>query len=380
MQDRLMKHRIQLLSAFVLALPTAAMAQETTFEGDPTAPESEILMERSEGDARLPELELRARVHAGWMMEHLSDIRNTEDEARNENTFFVRRARFKGIWRPAEWVMALIQFDASAAIEIERSPLKDAYVHLAPLEQLELRVGQFKKPFSGLELRSSGRLKVIERGVGNDLLVDDNGLLYGDRDIGAQLSGRLVKAIKLDYAIGVFNGTGPSLDDLGTTKDLVTRIRTRPVKQLRIGLSNSLKFFDEVFGARPEFAWAAGGDVQVQVFKVRLFAEAIAARNYYLTTSDEPIALDVVGILSYRYRTPMEFRFALEPVFKFEWLDSDLIVIEDEVLLYTGGLNVYLGKYLRVMVDGEFQRSARNAKDLGYRDEERFMVLLCLDL
>jgi hypothetical protein len=379
---------ILLLSLLVVSPAAAADGDTAGSDGGSTSdPESDPVQLQTDGEGE-PVLEIRGRVHAGWYMEHLSDDLEQETELRNENSFYVRRARVKLIWRPETWITALVQLNAAAILEIDDSFLKDAYVHLSPLDQIGLRVGQFKKPFSALALRSSGKLRIIERGIGHEYVVDDRdrSLQYGDRDIGAQLSGRLVETIKLDYAVGVFNGSGPNVEDSDVSKDLVARVDAKPIDQLTVGANASFKFFNEPFPGQPEWAWATGVDAQVRLFDFRLHSEAMVARDYNRPLEMDPsnrwvpYLVDFVGILSYRFRVPTNLRFILEPAFKFELLELDAEHLDDHVFLYTVGLNTYLGKYFRIMVDGEFLRSEKYSDQRGYRDQEVFMVMLCFDI
>jgi hypothetical protein len=372
-----MKPNRAITVAVLLVASTASptLAQDTTAASPTTA---ERAVEESEGDAP-PDIRVRGRIHAGWDYQHLSgpDAPTAADE-RSSNYFLVRRSRLKVQWRPERWLKAQLQIDPIAGWNAEL--LKDAYVQLTPWRPLRLRVGQFKKPFSGLELRSPARLKVISRGPGNDLIVDN--LNFGDRDLGLMLYGRLVESVRLDYAIGAFNGQIPDARS-ERDKDLVGRLRIRPIKMVSIGLSYSHKFFNPEDEDAPEHAWATGGDVRFRFFGVRLHTEVLVAENYEGTASSDPLALDVVGILSYRRRIPVSWGFALEPVFKFELLDADTDVADDEILLYTAGLNLYFGEYFRLMVDAEFSRGSRNTTvsyDADYLDSELLMVNLCLDI
>jgi len=369
-----------LLPLLVLSLHANAVSAEEPAEAAPTTaepvPASPATAAADEEERQV--FEARGRIHAGWEYQHWTGNEATTLEERNANYFLVRRSRLKAIWRPEDWLKAQLQIDPAAGWNSDL--LRDAYVQLTPLRQLRFRVGQFKKPFSGLELRSPARLKVIERGPGNDLIVDD--LNFGDRDLGAMVYGRLIESVRLDYAVGAFNGQIPD-QGVEQDKDLVARLRIRPVKVISVGTSWSFKFFSPDEPEDPEHAWAGGGDVRLRLFGMRLHTEVLAAENYEATGSSSPYALSVVSILSYRRRIPMDYRFSLEPVFKFELLDADTNITDDEVLVYTPGINLYFGRYFRAMVHADFTRGNRNTQvsyDSEYEDGERLMVNLCLDI
>ncbi len=327
-------------------------------------------------------LEFRARIHAGWEMEHLADPGVGENEFHNE--FLVKRARFKALWHPTDWLTGVIHIDAAEVLVLGGSILKDAYVHIYPLKELQLRVGQFKKPFSGLELRSLGKLRLINRGPGNDLIIEDLG--YGDRDLGVQLSGRLIKSVKLDYFLGAFNGSGPNITDPGNSKDIVARLQIKPVKPFTIGANGSVKFFDDTTDNQPPRGWATGLDMRLKPGDFHFYAEGLLGANHLayryssvVTADDPPMFINALGVVSYRHVFPVHWRFALEPAFKFEFLEPDANIVDDEIMVFTPGINTYFGKYFRLMIDVEITRSGRNT-DPNYADSEALIVLACLDI
>jgi len=326
-------------------------------------------------------LEIGGRLHAGWSLEHDAE----SDDYGNE--FAIKRAKVQLEWKPARWLAAVIELEASEAIE--GSLLRDAFVQVSPMRQLEVRVGQFKKPFSGLELLSPSKRRLINRGPGNSLIIED--LMYGDRDLGVQLSGRLVKSIKLDYAIGGFNGSGMNLGDPGLSKDLAARLQMRPVKPLVIGANGSFKFFDdaELQDGKPSRAWAAGLDAKLTFGGFRLYAEGLVGQNHIayleavegseITADNPPKFVNALGVVSYKHDFDVSWGFAIEPAFKAEFLEPSTVFVDDGVLAFTPGLNTYFGQYFRLMIDGEFIRSSRNSQ-AAYPDQEVLMVLACLDI
>lgn len=349
--------------------------------GVQTSIESETPPVETEVSTSAPSFEVKTRIHIRWELIHERTQPSLAPESNSlENEFLVRRARLKFLWKPTQWVMGMLQVGVEREFELGSSLLVDAYLHIAPLPYLELRVGQFKKPFSGLELRSSGKLKVLERGLGNERIVE--GLLYGERDLGFQLSGRIVPKFELDYAVGVFNGSGPDVADRGNSKDIVARLTLGPLEQLQLGLSGSVKFFDKRYSPS-ELGWAVAADVRFRIKGLSLFLEGMMALDHLYWRRDNPadsapIILSGVVIAAYRFRISSALRFSLEPAFKFEILDPSADIVDDEVYLYGLGLNTYLGKYLRLMVHAEFRRSQRNSRG-EYPDGEVLMVQFCFD-
>lgn len=79
--------------------------------------------------------------------------------------------------------------------------LKDALLNYKVGEKVWVRVGQFKKPFSRQQISSSGKQTFVDRAI------TDKGFGSG-RDIGVMLHNRFEKSPTVEWAVGVFNGTG----------------------------------------------------------------------------------------------------------------------------------------------------------------------------
>ena len=300
-----------------------------------------------------------------------------------ENRFRVRRARFKLTWRPEKWLTAVLQVGDFNERDFGISLLRDAYLHISPSRYIEVRVGQFKKPFSRIELRSPGKLRVFKRGPGNDLLAEE--LRYGDRDLGIQLSGRIVPAMKLDYIIGVFNGSGPNISEKGNSKDINARVKATVSRFFELGINGAFKFFDDE-EERGSTGWAVGADAVLKAAGFRTHLEGIIGTDHAFksreiqVTDNAPGIFDVLAILSYKHTVSgSEPAIAVEPVFKFELLDPNTKVTADQVLVYSPGLNLYLGKYLRLMIHGELTRPSKNSAK-RFPQDELLAFQLCFDI
>jgi phosphate-selective porin len=320
-------------------------------------------------------------IHLGWLLENEPQ----DGESNITNEFAIKRARLKLIAEPLDWLKGVIQVDAADALK--QNFVKDAYIHLSPLRAVQLRAGQFKKPFSELRLTAADKLRLIERGEGNEAIVKD--LRYGDRDLGLQLSGRVLEGIKLDYFVGVFNGNGPNMGDTSNSKDVVFRIEANPAKRLKIGANGSVKFIDnpDTDLGQPEVAQAWGGDAAFRLKGFRVFAQGLLAEDHtmfrYTTDAapgNPPWIFNVVGIASYQHEFNTREKFAVEPAFQFELVDPQLNVVDDTVLVYTAGLNTYISRFFRIMLNAQFIRTSRNTLPSHYNESDRLEVLLCLDI
>jgi hypothetical protein len=348
------------------------------------APDADGNDDAKDAAKKKKKLEIGGRLHAGYSLTR--EAASPTDSGRTtENAFDVRRANVQFTWRPDDWLKAVVQIDVAEAFELGTSLLTDAYVHVAPIPQLQLRVGQFKKPFSALVLQSPSKLRIIERGPGVAYIAEE--LRYGDRDLGLQLSGVIVEAAKLEYSVGVFNGNGPNIAERGNSKDVAARLQVRPIKEIEIGANMSAKFITDPQERQPGHALAGGGDLRVGIEGFRFYTEGLVAQDHAAyainadaTAKDAPVSFVVLAIASYRHKFRAgRLRMAVEPAFKAELFDPDADVADDHLWVLTPGINGYFGDYFKLMVDGEFTRSGRNARD-DTPDAEAIEVLACFDI
>ena len=119
----------------------------------------------------------------------------------------------------------------SAANADSKFQLTDGYAELRYWPEFRVRGGQFKVPFSFEELTSSRFIDFVERSVVNNLVPA--------RDVGAMTHGSLFGGT-LEYAAGIFNGTGQNNPELNDSKDSVGRLLVRPFKLIDIPLLQNL--------------------------------------------------------------------------------------------------------------------------------------------
>lgn len=117
----------------------------------------------------------------------------------------------------------------------------DAYVRFSPFTFFNMAAGQFKIPFSRESLNSSSNLQFIDRPQVVEALcarsTDVLGNQYG-RDIGIQLGGSITgqeRTRLLDYAAGVFDGSGINSSDNNSAKDFCGRVILHPLAGLDVG-------------------------------------------------------------------------------------------------------------------------------------------------
>lgn len=139
--------------------------------------------------------------------------------------------------------------------------------------EARLRVGQFRKPFSRQFLTSGSRLEFVDRSIVDQYF--DNG-----RDLGLEIHKGFVEGDELEWALGIFNGSGAdgvfqpvvvvdptTMEEQivgGTTSNIPTKVR--PAIVARVGHnSNGIKGYSE--------ADLEGGDIR--------YALALASMTHF---------------------------------------------------------------------------------------------------
>ncbi len=151
--------------------------------------------------------------------------------------FSIRRSRFT----LAGELLKNVRFKAT--VDLVKVPvLIDAQIEFMFIEAASLRIGQFKVPFSLEMATSSGDLDTISRSQTINKLSPAFDIGGGGRDVGAVVFG---KAAFLEYALGLFNGSGANKADTNDAKDLAGRLVVRPAGFLSLGAS----FYDGSYAA-----------------------------------------------------------------------------------------------------------------------------------
>jgi phosphate-selective porin OprO/OprP len=200
-------------------------------------------------DAPPPKVEVPALV-AGWNGDHFfmqapdgrfilqpygyvqGDYRIYTGDGVPANTFTLRRARLgvQGKFdKYYEFALLIDGVDRNSAL------LRDAYVNVNYLPELQLTVGQMVEPF-GQETASVGitNIDFVERGLTSLLYPSASGSF---RSPGAMLHGDIARGT-VSYWLGAFNGKGPLAANTTSEPELIVRLRIYP---FRAGSNDLLK-------------------------------------------------------------------------------------------------------------------------------------------
>jgi hypothetical protein len=170
-------------------------------EGDEGSPPKVVEYGRNGLDIRSPDGNYAA--HIEWRAQLRLSNSNFDDPLTQnpddrEGNFVINRARFKlggHAYRP--WLTYYFEYD------FVRPALLDLRFSLKAMDELQLRVGQWKVPFNRERVDSSGKQQFAERSIVTPWFTLD-------RQQGANVFGRLWKGRRADswYNLGVYSATG----------------------------------------------------------------------------------------------------------------------------------------------------------------------------
>ena len=244
-----MKHNFRILIGVLLfAIPLCMNAQVKPVKPNQNPDKAKVEQEekkKAEKEQREKEKREKKEAKGGLEMPKLSGFvqgmyqANLDESGKlldgdKSSTFRMRRVRLSVDGTLFKGLTYKIQGDFS------RSPmLVDAYLKYKVCDEFAIQMGQFKTPFSIESPINPVNLEVFDYGEGIQKLVG-----YGDvcgvgglgRDIGLMATGNLfpVKGEEgvdyhiVTYALGVFNGNGPTTTDSDNHKDIAGRLEVHP--------------------------------------------------------------------------------------------------------------------------------------------------------
>ena len=292
-----------------------------------------------------------------------------------DNTLRMRRVRLSVDGKLSNTVSYKIQGDFT------RSPmLVDAYVKYKPCREFAIQVGQFKTPFTLESPINPVNLEIFDYGEAVQQLVgykDVCGVGALGRDLGIMATGSLFPIENangyqysiVDYAVGVFNGSGANQLDNNNRKDLVGRLEVHPgLKALTLSgsyyyglykgssVSNAevdKPYFDH--GARNR--WSAGAQYNDGKLVIRgeyingktgfqkdiIDAEANLITEYHFLNSN-----GYYGVIGYNFHAGEQ---KIMPVLRYEHFAKDASITKGGTNWYTVGINYWPLKSVNCKLD-----------------------------
>lgn len=240
----------------------------------------------------------------------------------------------------------------SVVSKVDRVPvveLKGAYIDFTFNDYLNFRIGQFNQPFGFENVYSSAR-KIFP----SDSVQYMRSVLPSDYDFGVQYSMNYKKMLSLQVA--ALNGTTNQREN-NNKKDLSAKLVFEPRMFLDLlkGIEISASYYDRQYGTittstvTPKSGqhYAAYLKLEREIFIPIFFTtEYVWGKNSTLTH-------DVVNLIATLEIKPFEKTFlkGLSPSFRYESWDPNVDVSNNELEVYTFGLNYYPHKNVRILAD-----------------------------
>jgi phosphate-selective porin O/P len=341
-------------------------------EPDPGAAEPD-----SEADRVARVLEWRARIMTGFELERVRPAGAQTRPARQEYGFVAKQLRLGVRGELNQHFRANLSFDLSDTLAPKSGTYtKPALLRTATFEYRQsrafrLQVGRFKRPFSALELTSAADLPILNRGLFNDLAIQDN--QWGDRAIGMQVSGRL-KAPKLRWYLSLTNpGWSSALAYQGI--DVIGRLQLALSKAVSLGLDAGYKNIDAGNTRVDGTGW--GGDVTLQLGAAHLLLEGGVVD--LLLAERRPRAFGALVLFDYSIQ--LRPGLALMPTFFGELADADAKLSETESVRLVFGVNLIVAEQFRIMPQLGLVRSLGDTSQLNpWLESETYTLIFSLVL
>jgi len=385
--------------AAVPAAPMASAASDKPY--DAGRPVDKTLSAVEEGFAKMTGDTLKLKIglwlKTGWVSDDAGFSTGSSQSLTSGNQFYVRTARPYLHGQITDKLGWRISFDTAASTSI----LRDGFVWMDYIPYHRVTVGQFLVPW-GLEGIQTWDVHMIN----NSMAVNFIQIPWA-RDIGATVQGKYenkIAGLPLMgmYNFSVVNGNSLNAADNNDAKDLVVRVMTTPlVPGMTLGGSwygGKTHVTRAVGGRERDFdkdrdRYAASAEyLPPYIPGLRLKGEFLWDRRFFtnyvtknVTSTAAPLpALNRHVHAAGWYTTawykidglqgPMRYLNGLEPLFRYDALDEDMTVSDNERSRYTFGFNYYLSKYARVKAnweaihaDGRLKsRSLQNVDNIGH--------------
>lgn len=241
--------------------------------------------------------------------------------------------------------------------------LRNAWANIRVRPAFQIRVGQFKRPYSRLELRGFSSIPFIGRGLFNRIAVEDLG--WGDRALGVMLWGDSKPALPgLDRLRWQLSVTNHAVSGAPHGFDAHARVTYDPTQWFSFGVNAAYKSVQDPLADEdacrstwkrgPECrigVFAAGSDVAFDIAGLYASVEVNLAQDW-LQVDESPWILGALGYASYDVQVGE--RTYLQPVIFGEFVDSNMSYAESEAVRAGAGLNILWTKHLRIMPQIEF--------------------------
>lgn len=335
-----MRKPIVFLSILFLSLPClTAGAQDASASG-------------AAGQERLDKLEKVISVLP--RISGFINMRYQYNDATETNSFDIRRVRLDLRGDIGQKVGYRVQVDLAGSPRI-----LDAYMTWKISDWVGMQGGQFKTPFSLENPYSPTTLETMDNSLVITALAgyaDVAAIAANGRDIGLGFNGNFLKRDGfsiINWALGVFNGTGINRADNNKQKDLSGMLTINPVKNLALAAYhyNGWGYREPAGGNFRRIR--SGGGVKYDDGRWLVRSEYIRGKTGGLHSEG---AYAVAGY---------SIGGKVQPVLKYDYFQRDLTDMNTRWNYYTAGINYIPVKYCKLQLNYSY-RTSPGAKNYNY--------------
>ena len=253
----------------------------------------------------------------------------------------------------------------------------EGYVTWTPFKSIGARIGQMKIPLGIENNMSMSKIEFIQNtlmmeyflGGSKDVLAKQNGKNSAGRDIGAILLGSVINyknSTLIDYVVGAYQGGGINNSSPRNSKDFTMNMFLKPIEGLRVGggayfgMAEYAKATGESVGTYNRNRWITS----VEYKKI----DKLIVRSEYTRAYDSNVQGEggyVMGM--YRFLPKFDGGVQLEYLRQ----NIDMSAHQNN---YTGGVNFYMNKYAKLMLNYTYSDYSRQVAKNNQRVEMQFVV------
>lgn len=361
-------------------------------------------------------------IIGAWMQ---NDVRIFFKGHPNNTQFQVRRARLdvRGSLEKIFGFRVMGEFEGDNGTNVAN--LKEGWLEYNQFPSFRIKIGQFKEPYGLENLYGDLWLDFLERPSGENFI-------RPEQDLGLMFFGKLFNK-RLEYGLGVFNGSGTNVGETNDDKDVAGRLTYTPfagsdqrwINQLTLGGSATFgkqtatldSTGPTTAGGTRYFAFVnptAGGDVSITSYRTRAggdiewFVGPYSFKGEYAFSRARAITFgginrewdlhglsgQITALLTGETKSnqkaiqpqhpfnPKEGKWgALEVAARFEMVRSDQGLIDagfaagtDDLWSTTGGLNWYLNRHIRLSTNYIFTKFDDMVANAGAKNSEHALL------
>lgn len=297
----------------------------------------------------------------------------TSGRAEEVTELLLRRVRFSVNARVNELISGRIQ----AEFATEAAELNEAYLLLAPDPGVQFLAGKGGRPFGIIDANTAATLIPIERGasIRGEQTLELYRILeviaYAGRSVGVQVFGEPTGApLGLVYAVGYFSGAVAEEGEDADIQQVAARLQIEPLPSLLIGSALSSRKFGSCMDCvdRVEERGSAW-EVDAQYGEYGTPGWILLAQ-YSAGALNPFTGADFRGAQAWAaYRTPPLARYVagVEPLLRWSYGDPEGELSPFGGTLWTPGVNLYLGRNNRLMLNYDIWTPEEGEAESAFR-------------